>query len=152
MGKRILVLATIIVLGFSCQKSLEQERKELMIADSLFSVLSKRAGMNAAFKAYLAEDAVALRPSSSPIVGKAKIVERLLSLPDTTFSLTWKPHFAAVAASRDLGYTYGIYTFLSKDEFGNPQEAHGTYVSIWKKDQHGEWKLVLDSGNSGIEE
>ena len=28
----------------------------------------------------------------------------------------------------------------------------GTYVNIWKKQPDGTWKLILDSGNEGIEE
>jgi hypothetical protein len=27
----------------------------------------------------------------------------------------------------------------------------GTYVSIWKKDENGNWKWVLDTGNPGLE-
>jgi hypothetical protein len=43
-----------------------------------------------------------------------------------------------------LGYTYGNYQ-LKMDTL----IEKGTYVSIWKKDENGHWKYVLDSGNQG---
>jgi len=46
---------------------------------------------------------------------------------------------------RSLGFTYGVYTLSIKDSV-----YKGTYVSIWKKQNDGSWKFVLDSGNEGI--
>ncbi len=63
--------------------------------------------------------------------------------------MTWKPKGANVAASGDLGYTYGVYEIHTSAQ---DTVLYGTYVSIWKKQQNGKWKFVLDSGNEGIGE
>ena len=55
------------------------------------------------------------------------------------------PLDASVSDSKDLGYTYGVWQLTSLDSM-----RQGTYVTIWKKNQNGVWKYVLDAGNEGI--
>jgi ketosteroid isomerase-like protein len=149
MKTYLLLFFTFIGL-MACQQDVEKIKAELLQTDSEFSALSKAKGMNEAFKTYLAEDGVMLRPNMNPVEGKTMIIQKLLSSSDTSFTLTWKPSFADASLSGDLGYTYGIYTISRKDEYGNAIEAHGTYLSIWKKDKEGKWKFVVDTGNAGI--
>ena len=114
-------------------------------ADIAFSDLSRQNGMKAAFLHYIDSSGVLLRPGHFPIVGK-DAQEYLQKINDSSFSLTWKPQSAELAASGDLGYTYVLYTYHDKDtSFG------GTYVSIWKKQADGSWKFVLDTGNPGVD-
>jgi ketosteroid isomerase-like protein len=127
-------------------------KQEILNTDKAFSELSKAKGMKHAFLEYAAENAVILRENSFPQVGKNAMVERFNSFSDTGFILTWEPKFADVAASDDLGYSYGIYSSTSKDSFGQPVVEKGTYVSVWKKVNDGKWKFVLDTGNEGLGE
>lgn len=106
--------------------------------------------MKAAFLEYAAENAVLLRPFTYPISGY-DAVKKFLEEGDANFQLTWAPLYADIGASLDLGYTYGIYTLVFKDETGIEQTRLGTYVSIWKLDKSGKWKFVLDTGNPGLE-
>jgi ketosteroid isomerase-like protein len=53
-----------------------------------------------------------------------------------------------MAASGDLGYTYGNYQLKAKDKDGKVVTRYGKYASIWKKQKDGSWKVVLDMGNS----
>jgi len=63
-------------------------------------------------------------------------------------SLTWTPVKAEMAASGDLGYTYGNYVFTAPDKEGKLVTSYGKYTSIWKKQKDGQWKVVVDMGNS----
>jgi ketosteroid isomerase-like protein len=63
-------------------------------------------------------------------------------------SLTWSPVKADMAASGDLGYTYGTYVFKHKDKSGKLITDYGKYTSIWRKQKDGSWKVVVDMGNS----
>lgn len=140
-------LCTISLFG----QEMGERKQELMNVDALFSKLSEARGVNEAFLSQLADDGVLLRPDNYPIAGKAKIKERFFSRPDSGYTLTWEPLFAEIAESGELGYTYGIYEFKAMDPEGNPIIGKGTYVSIWKRDQFGNWELVLDTGNEGLE-
>ncbi len=63
-------------------------------------------------------------------------------------SLTWTPAKAEMAASGDLGYTYGSYVYTVKNKEGKLIANYGKYTSIWKKQKDGQWKVVVDMGNS----
>jgi ketosteroid isomerase-like protein len=65
---------------------------------------------------------------------------------DSTVQLTWEPEGGDISTSGELGYTYGIYELKGS----NDVVERGTYVTIWKKQEDGKWKFVLDSGNQGI--
>jgi len=145
------LLLLIIFIASSCNSSIERLtlEDELLEVDRAFSNLSKEKGMNHAFINYLAENSVLLRPNKMPLVGRDKIMESF-SRPDTSFSLTWEPLFADVAESGELGYSYGIYKVEMYAPDGSPITSEGTYVSVWKKNEAGEWKFVLDTGNQGL--
>jgi ketosteroid isomerase-like protein len=146
----LFILIIILFLTCSMPLDLEKEKKALMNADIEFSKLSEQQGMNEAFFTYLAKDGVLLRPNSLPIEGIEVIKEHLSKSPDGNFTLTWKPSFADVSKSGDLGYTYGVYEFKTTDQNSIPLIAKGTYITIWKKQIDGTWKVVLDTGNQGV--
>jgi ketosteroid isomerase-like protein len=66
-------------------------------------------------------------------------------------SLTWTPVKAEMAASGDLGYTYGTYVVTAKNKEGKLVPSYGKYTSIWRKRKDGQWKVVVDMGNSSPE-
>jgi ketosteroid isomerase-like protein len=145
----VLILTLFNSLVFA-QQNIDKEKEQLMQVDIDFSNLSKDKGMNHAFLSYADENAVLLKPNSYPIQG-IEILRERYSKPDTSFTLLWKPLFADIAVSLELGYTYGTWELKTKDEKENPVSYYGTYVTIWKKDKNGSWKFVLDTGNSGLE-
>jgi ketosteroid isomerase-like protein len=142
------------VLFISCNQQKEKttpnlatEKLALLDADRAFSALSEKNGMKAAFIEYIDSNGVLLRPHHMPIIG-ANAIDFLIAQNDTGFVMNWQPQHAVVSRSADMGYTYGIYALHP-----NSQDTviYGTYVSIWKKQEDGKWKFVLDSGNEGID-
>lgn len=116
--------------------------------DRFYSKLSEEKGMNEAFLTMFDAEGVLLQVNKAPIVGYQAIHDLLMSQNDSHFTLTWEPLFAKVAASADLGYTYGIYKI--KDKSDDTIENEGTYTTIWQKNIDNEWKAMLDTGNSGL--
>ena len=126
----------------------EKYKTSLIKADEDFAELSMQKGLKEAFLEYIDSNGVLLRPNVIPIAG-ADAVDYIIGLKDTGYSMQWKPSNAVVAASGELGYTYGVYQLkpsLIDTAF------YGTYVSIWKKQSNGKWKFVLQSNNEGIGE
>ena len=100
------------------------------------------------YLSYYADDAVEV-PNGAPLIqGKVNIAKTMGFLDDKNNHLAWTPVGADISSSGDLGYTYGTYEFSSKDKDGKTVVDHGKYTSIWKKQGHGSWKVVLDMGNS----
>ncbi len=127
----------------------ESAKNEIIAADIAFSEMSEKYGSNAAFLGCIEQNGVLLRKHHYPLVGKDVIGRYLARQPDTTFILTWKPLFADVSSSADLGYTYGIYTLKSKTDTSQ-YLGEGLYLSIWKRQKDGTWKFVLDTGTDGL--
>lgn len=119
-------------------------RNELIKTDEDFSDSSQKAGMKKAFIEFMDSDAVLLRANHPPII-RGDAFEFIKQSNDSTYTLTWKPSGSQVAASGDIGYTYGVYNLQLKDT-----TLQGTYVSIWKKQKDEKWKFVLDTGNPGV--
>ena len=100
------------------------------------------------YMSYYADDAVEV-PNGVPLIqGKVEIAKTMGFLNDKNNRLTWTPVGADISSSRDLGYTYGNYEFHTKDKEGKPVLQYGKYTSIWKLQQDGSWKVVLDMGNA----
>lgn len=135
---------------FSCNevkdkivKSEKQNTAELVETDIAFSTMSRQVGMKKAFMQYMAKEGSLLRPGSLPLVG-ADAINYLSEINDTSYTVTWKPTYSDIAKSNDLGYTFGTYELSVGDTV-----MKGTYTRIWKKQEDGTWKFVLDSANQG---
>lgn len=97
-----------------------------------------------AFVSYFAEDGVELEDGGGI---KTKSDMRQEAAWPADLSLAWAPVKAEMAASGDMGYTYGNYVLKSKDRDGKAVTRYGKYTSIWKKQKDSSWKVVLDMGN-----
>ncbi len=88
----------------------------------------------AAFADWFADDGVVLGNGAAPQIGKIAIAK----------SANWSPK----GPSGDMGYTWGHFEGHSKDANGNPVTTSGRYMTIWRKQPDGNWKVVLDSGSN----
>jgi ketosteroid isomerase-like protein len=100
------------------------------------------------YMSYYAEDAVELPNGADAIRGKENIAKTMGFLDQKDNSLTWVQDYSEMAASGDLGYTYGTYEFHAIGKDGKPVVEHGKYMTAWKKQKDGSWKVALDMGNS----
>jgi ketosteroid isomerase-like protein len=60
-------------------------------------------------------------------------------------TLTWTRVHADMAASGDLGYTYGNCVLKHKDKTGKLITDYGKYTSIWRKQEEAE-RRVMERG------
>ncbi len=75
---------------------------------------------------------------------------RALMVPafaDTTTALRWDPDTAVVAAAGDLAYTLGHWESVVRTATGDSVVARGNYVTLWRRQSDGSWKVALDIGN-----
>ncbi|HTX40891.1 MAG TPA: nuclear transport factor 2 family protein [Acidobacteriaceae bacterium] len=115
--------------------------------DAKFSDDTAKGG-GAAFAAWFAPDAVTLANGKAPVVGHDAIAAAATWTP-ASYQLTWIPEGARLAASGDMGVTWGHYTGVSKDQEGNAVKTSGRYMTVWKKQPDGQWKVELDASNDG---
>ena len=101
----------------------------------------------AAFADWFAPDGVLLGNGQQPLVGLVAILKSVNWSP-RDYQLTWTPSDAVLEPSGDMGYTWGHFEGHSKDANGNPVTTSGRYMTIWRKQPDGSWKVVLDAGSN----
>jgi ketosteroid isomerase-like protein len=122
-------------------------RDELLSVDERFATEVAEHGVSV-FERYYAEDAVEM-PAFQPLLeGKSAVLEFYKPYGNNpNFKLTWKPIHAEVSKEGDLGFTYGHYQATTIDDEGTPVTRVGKYVTIWRREYDGGWKVVLDGGS-----
>ena len=124
----------------SAQVQGRADGNELLHADSAFAALSARNGARAAFLAYSASDAMTFGSGMAFNNGHDAIAAGFNSFPAGAV-LEWKPVFAEVAQSGDLGCTAGEAAIMVRHHFSK-------YLTVWKRQRDGTWKFVADGGNA----
>lgn len=142
----ILFLIIIFIAGCQSVVDIEKEKAALLKTDAEFSSASVKMGAPEAFHQYLANDAVQLPARLNPIFGRDSIYQSMKNSGDD-YILQWMPRSAEVAESGDLGYTWGLYTITWQDENGDTLSSFGKYLNVWRKQEDGCWKVVVDMGN-----
>lgn len=149
MNRLILTLFLLILITVSCKNKVsmadkEQYKQEIIQTERDFAKMVKEQGMQAGFTFFADSNAVIRRGNETLIKGKKEIEENYGHPRYKDVVLEWEADFVDVAASGDLGYTYGHYTFEAKDSTGNPIKATGTFRTVWKRQPDGSWKYVWD--------
>jgi ketosteroid isomerase-like protein len=101
-------------------------------------------GGGKAFASFFADDAVTLSNGKAPVVGHAAIAAQA-TWSAKSYQLTWTP--AAGQLSGDMGYTWGHYEGSAINPDGQRSTTTGRYMTIWRKQPNGQWKVVLDASN-----
>lgn len=99
----------------------------------------------AGFASWFADDGVALGNGKQPLIGKVAIAKSANWSPQD-YQLNWTPTDAMMSPDGDMGYTWGHFEGHSKDANGNPVVTGGRYITVWRKQPDGTWKVVLDAG------
>ncbi|MGA7525249.1 MAG: nuclear transport factor 2 family protein [Acidobacteriaceae bacterium] len=105
-------------------------------------------GGGRAFGSWFAPDAVTLAEGKAPVVGHDAIAARATWTPES-YQLTWTPEGARMGPSGNMGFTWGHYEGVSKDQEGNSVKTSGRYMTVWKRQSDGSWKVEMDASNVG---
>ena len=102
---------------------------------------------------FWADDAVMAPPNLDFIEGKEAIAGYLANyMGDSAvvpnFSIEWTPRSGYVSESGDLAYLIETNLVRFDDPEGNPVAIRGKVVTVWKKNEAGEWRNVVDMWNS----
>lgn len=111
---------------------------DLVAAERAFAADSVARGSREAFLAALADDGLVFAPG--PVAGKTVWLAR----PVAGAKLEWAPEVAEVSSAGDLGYTSGPWRLTPAG--ADLPRAFGHYLSVWRKDADGHWKLLVDHG------
>ncbi|NWJ39737.1 MAG: nuclear transport factor 2 family protein [Geothrix sp.] len=107
-------------------------------AELAFARMADEKGIRTAFLTWLTEDASVF----SPRMTNRK--EQYGPEPGDPGHLVWYPEAMGLAASGDLAWSLGPWTYAVKK--GGAVLVHGHFLSVWRKQAGGGWKAVADIG------
>lgn len=150
-------LSAVVLFSLACAQPPAEKPAEKTPEKPAVDVAAETAALRAAAKAFnesagdlekrmsfFADDAIRLGPGQGALMGKAAIQARaaeLKALPG--FTVEAETNTAEVAASGDLGYTFGAGK-VSVQAGDKVLTVPGHSLTVWKK-QGGTWKIVADA-------
>jgi uncharacterized protein (TIGR02246 family) len=101
------------------------------------------------FSSLLSDD-VAFFADQMPVArGPAAVRELLAAFFDPRGpAMRCEPRTVEVSRSGDLAYVTGTSDVTGTEAERSPTAGHGKYVTIWRRDRAGKWKLILAIGNA----
>lgn len=145
------IASLVIILTFlpsGCQENMTIQKE---VAEELMN--TSRAWTNSKTTSetlsFWADDALVLAPGQPTIKGKEsirKMVEASKQIPG--FKVKWEPKEVHISESGDMAYMIEHNYFEMNDSLGNPKKSFNKVVTIWKKQNDGAWKNVVDIWNA----
>ncbi|MFL5391063.1 MAG: YybH family protein [Myxococcales bacterium] len=125
-----------------------KERKALMDADTQFARDTAERGVEG-WVSWFTDDGTMYPPARDAIEGRAAIREQMGDLYDPRsrqggLRLDWQPIRAEVSESGELGWTTGTSKVVTTAGM-----RQGRYITVWRKQADGSWKVWADLGNLG---
>jgi len=154
MKSRLRIATSLLVLLASAGAILEQANQkdvDAVIAADEAWLKVYATGDVAKSVAFCDEQASMLAPNAPIATGKTALTNAIsadVSRPD--FKIEWHPDRAGVARSGDLGYTVGTTQSSFKDASGKTIQDKGKYLTIWKKQADGSWKVLFDAFSTDL--
>ena len=138
----------VIALLVGCERGvstadLEVAKSEIMQAERDLAEMVREQSIATAFAAF-ADSAGVIKRGNRIILGKEAIGEYYDTDEWRDSQLEWTPTFVDVAASGDLGYTYGDAKFSWTDSLGVLHQNPAIFHTVWKRQEDGTWRFVWD--------
>jgi uncharacterized protein (TIGR02246 family) len=131
------------------QQSRAADEAAIRSASTAWSQAAQAKDLDKAVSLYT-DDAIAFQDKGPMTKGKENIGEgwkTMLALPGP--GLSFAPTAVEVAKSGDMAYEYGLYDMVTTDKKGKTNDEKGKYVTVWKKQGDGSWKVAIDINNPG---
>jgi uncharacterized protein (TIGR02246 family) len=151
-----LLVAVLAVTGcgyftVSTANSHDAEVQTLRDADAAWALAWSSKDLDKAVSGY-ADDASVLDPNAPAMTGRENFRANLKPFfADKNFAIHWDAVKVDVAQSGDLGYTRGTLTYTITDpSTGQPFTDRAKYLTVWKKQADGAWRVVEDTYNSDL--
>lgn len=136
----LLVMAACLAAACGSSGNVEKERQNLLSIDREWSQQGRDMER---FLARWAPEGSLYLPGLPIATGQTNIrnaTNQFAAAPG--FSMRWAPTKSDVSSAGDLGYTSGAYQITRNDSSGKTARENGKYVTAWKKDPAGQWRVV----------
>lgn len=103
-------------------------------------------GGGPAFASFFDKNGVTLGNRAAMQMGQSAVAAQANWSPKD-YQLSWTPEGGEMGPSGDMGFTWGHYKGHVASDTSHASDTTGRYMTVWKKEADGTWKVVLDSSN-----
>jgi hypothetical protein len=136
----LIVAVTLVVATSPARTAATPDPAEIVRAEREFAMSVRALGVRDGFLAWLAPSSVVFKPG--PVMG---VAHHQKLPPGWKGLLAWAPVRAGVSSDGRLGWSTGPWTWR-RDSTQVEPDAYGEYMSLWRRQANGQWKVVLDGG------
>ena len=135
------VLSALLLITFAGNADGRPTMAEVVAqTENAFSARCSEIGIRDSFLEYFAPDAIHFDPE--PRLARPDLERETSS---TKVRLTWEPRIVRVANTGQLAVSTGPYVLQTE----KGKSSFGYFLSMWKRQNGGAWKVVADIGLSG---
>lgn len=138
MARFAKALLWISALGVHVLSAQTPSIEPVLRAELAFAAQADRQGIRKAFLAWLTEDAKVFKPGM--VTARAHYGPE----PGDPGHLAWYPEAMGIAGSGDLAWSLGPWTWAPGRDAAS--RVHGHYLSLWRRQPTGTWRVVADIG------
>lgn len=122
-------------------------RAELLAADRAFAKAAAERGLDG-WMSFMTDDVARVTKIGEKIISGKEAVRKADArvFADPKRKLVWDPVDAHVFADGKTGLTSGRYRMLGTENGKETVLSSGGYVTGWRKDANGQWKVNFDTG------
>lgn len=142
-------LIALAALGISCnsRKKAVPSASRLIEADQAFCRATSERGLEGWLSWFHPQ--AAIFPAGQAVVkGIDSIASHYRKTKFDPKPLKWEPASAEIAASGEMGFTYGYWELPGRDKKGKDTLFRGKYLTVWRMDAKGAWKVFADIGTN----
>jgi len=134
---------TVAVAAAQTTSTVSADERAIRAAEAQWSNAASAKDLERTLSFYTA-DAAVLTPNVPAIIGREAIRALWVDeFKDPASALSWHAVAVEVSRSGDLGYARGSYR-ASYTFDGKPVHEYGKYLTVWKKQPDGSWKVAAD--------
>jgi ketosteroid isomerase-like protein len=151
MKKLLMISAAVVIMILGCSMQTARPDREaglrsLMGVDTRFAEETAKRGLEG-WLSYFDENATIFPGSHAIVTGLDAVRAYYAETGFDPSGLSWTPAGSGISSSGDLGYTYGTWEMRGSSDQSADVVARGQYLTQWKKQADGSWRVVADIGN-----
>lgn len=127
----------------------ESQEKQLLELDRKWSEAASEGKDLDAILSFWTDDAVVMPPGQPSVKGKEALRQYLeASFEIPGFRISWESDRAEISADGTMAHVFSTNRVAMNDPNGNPLEFVGRAITIWRRDEGGEWRCSVDIWNA----
>lgn len=139
---RLALLPALLLLIAAVRTTATADPEVIVRAERAFAARVRELGVRAGFLDWLSPTGVVFRPG--PVTGHTSYEQQPIGWHGL---LAWHPVRAAISSDGSLGWSTGPWTWR-RDSTSQKADSYGEYMTVWRKQSDGSYKVALDCGIS----